>query len=67
MMRLKYFSKIDTLILKCVLCRFQLVPRTQEGQIFPPLMSVTYTDVPVTDINTQTVSVSTFTHLFVAH
>ncbi|MED6243296.1 hypothetical protein ATANTOWER_018030 [Ataeniobius toweri] len=36
--------------------RFQLVPRTQEGQIFPPLMTVTYTDVPITDINTQTVS-----------
>ncbi|XP_017280448.1 meckelin [Kryptolebias marmoratus] len=38
--------------------RFQLVPRTQEGQIYPPLMSVTYTDVPITDINTQTVSVT---------
>nr|XP_043874362.1 meckelin isoform X1 [Solea senegalensis] len=36
--------------------RFQLVPRTQEGQIFPPLMIVTYTDVLITDINTQTVS-----------
>ncbi|KAM4736601.1 meckelin [Anableps anableps] len=38
--------------------RFQLVPRTQEGQIFPPLMTVTYTDVPITDVNTQTVSVT---------
>ncbi|XP_038146935.1 meckelin isoform X1 [Cyprinodon tularosa] len=37
--------------------RFQLVPRTQEGQIFPPLMTVTYTDLLITDINTQTVSV----------
>ncbi|KAM6910050.1 meckelin [Xenentodon cancila] len=36
--------------------RFQLVPRTQEGQIFPPLMTVTYTDVLIKDINTQTVS-----------
>ncbi|XP_068425702.1 meckelin [Clinocottus analis] len=36
--------------------RFQLVPRTQEGQIFPPLLTVTYTDVAVTDINTQTVT-----------
>ncbi|XP_056261829.1 meckelin isoform X2 [Pseudoliparis swirei] len=35
---------------------FQLVPRTQEGQIFPPLMTVTYTDVAITDINTQTVT-----------
>ncbi|XP_037310280.2 meckelin [Pungitius pungitius] len=36
--------------------RFQLVPRTQEGQVYPPLMTVTYTDVAITDINTQTVS-----------
>ncbi|XP_044064572.1 meckelin isoform X4 [Siniperca chuatsi] len=36
--------------------RFQLVPRTQEGQVFPPLMTVTYSDVPITDINTQTLS-----------
>uniref|UniRef100_A0A7N8YD46 Transmembrane protein 67 n=1 Tax=Mastacembelus armatus TaxID=205130 RepID=A0A7N8YD46_9TELE len=35
-----------------------LVPRTREGQIFPPLMTVTYSDIPITDINTQTVSVS---------
>ncbi|KAM9851613.1 meckelin [Aulostomus maculatus] len=36
--------------------RFQLVPRTQEGQVYPPLMTVAYRDVPITDINTQTVS-----------
>ncbi|XP_018541690.1 meckelin [Lates calcarifer] len=36
--------------------RFQLVPRTQEGQVFPPLMTVTYTDVPITDVKSQTVS-----------
>ncbi|XP_068591688.1 meckelin [Cebidichthys violaceus] len=36
--------------------RFQLVPRTQEGQVFPPLMTVTYRDVAITDINTQTVT-----------
>ncbi|KAG7242035.1 hypothetical protein INR49_024080 [Caranx melampygus] len=36
--------------------RFQLVPRTQEGQVYPPLMTVTYKDVLITDINTQTVS-----------
>ncbi|XP_070822056.1 meckelin isoform X1 [Chaetodon trifascialis] len=36
--------------------RFQLVPRTREGQVYPPLMTVTYRDVPITDINTQTVS-----------
>uniref|UniRef100_A0A8C2WVP1 Transmembrane protein 67 n=1 Tax=Cyclopterus lumpus TaxID=8103 RepID=A0A8C2WVP1_CYCLU len=33
-----------------------LVPRTQEGQIFPPLMTVVYTDVAIRDINTQTVT-----------
>ncbi|XP_074509832.1 meckelin [Sebastes fasciatus] len=36
--------------------RFQVVPRTQEGQIFPPLMTVTYRDIPITDIKTQTVT-----------
>ncbi|XP_019126002.2 meckelin isoform X1 [Larimichthys crocea] len=36
--------------------RFQLVPRTQEGQVYPPLLTVTYSDVLITDINTQTVS-----------
>uniref|UniRef100_I3JFI6 Transmembrane protein 67 n=1 Tax=Oreochromis niloticus TaxID=8128 RepID=I3JFI6_ORENI len=36
--------------------RFQLVPRTQEGKVFPPLMTVTYTDVLITDLNTQTVT-----------
>nr|XP_019948293.1 PREDICTED: meckelin [Paralichthys olivaceus] len=36
--------------------RFQMVPRTQKGQVYPPLMIITYTDVPITDINTQTVS-----------
>ncbi|XP_028983915.1 meckelin [Betta splendens] len=36
--------------------RFLLVPRTREGQVFPPLIIVTYTDVPITDLNTQTVS-----------
>lgn len=47
--------------------RFQLVPRTQEGKIFPPLMSVTYRDVPITDISTQTVSVSwTHTHTHIS-
>ncbi|XP_054637503.1 meckelin-like isoform X1 [Dunckerocampus dactyliophorus] len=38
--------------------RFQLVPGTQEGQVFPPLLTVEYRDVPITDINTQTVSMS---------
>ncbi|XP_040900442.1 meckelin [Toxotes jaculatrix] len=36
--------------------RFQLVPRTQEGQVYPPLMVVTYTDVAITDSNTKNVS-----------
>ncbi|XP_028326363.1 meckelin isoform X2 [Gouania willdenowi] len=38
--------------------KFQLVPRTQEGQVFPPLIVVTYTDVPVTDNKVQTLSIS---------
>ncbi|KAF7669715.1 hypothetical protein LDENG_00147280 [Lucifuga dentata] len=38
--------------------RFQLVPRTQEGQVFPPLMTVSYRDVPITDISTQIMSTS---------
>ncbi|XP_055019788.1 meckelin [Boleophthalmus pectinirostris] len=38
--------------------KFQLVPRTQEGQVFPPLITVTYNDVPITDINTQKVTTS---------
>lgn len=38
--------------------RFQLVPRTQEGQIYPPLVSVSYTDVLIKEANSQTVSVS---------
>ncbi|CDQ91849.1 unnamed protein product [Oncorhynchus mykiss] len=37
---------------------FQLVPGTQKGQVFPPLLSVTYSDVLITAPNTQTVSVS---------
>uniref|UniRef100_A0A665WFX7 Transmembrane protein 67 n=1 Tax=Echeneis naucrates TaxID=173247 RepID=A0A665WFX7_ECHNA len=36
--------------------RFQLVPRTQEGQVYPPLMTVTYKDVLITDLKSQTVS-----------
>nr|XP_020462774.1 meckelin isoform X1 [Monopterus albus] len=36
--------------------RFLLVPRTQEGQVYPPLMTVTYSDILLTDIKTQTVS-----------
>ncbi|KAL0985354.1 hypothetical protein UPYG_G00155850 [Umbra pygmaea] len=37
---------------------FQLVPGTQKGQVFPPLLSVAYSDILITDPNTQTVSVS---------
>uniref|UniRef100_A0A4W5QT08 Transmembrane protein 67 n=1 Tax=Hucho hucho TaxID=62062 RepID=A0A4W5QT08_9TELE len=37
---------------------FQLVPGTQKGQVFPPLLSVTYSDVLITAPNTQTVSVN---------
>uniref|UniRef100_A0A3Q3E8H1 Transmembrane protein 67 n=1 Tax=Labrus bergylta TaxID=56723 RepID=A0A3Q3E8H1_9LABR len=38
--------------------RFQLVPRTLEGQVYPPLIIMTYRDVPITDIDTQTVSIT---------
>uniref|UniRef100_A0A3Q3W6K8 Uncharacterized protein n=1 Tax=Mola mola TaxID=94237 RepID=A0A3Q3W6K8_MOLML len=48
-------SSIKIVFDMCVI-RFQLVPRTQEGKVFPPLMTVTYRDVPITDVNTQTVS-----------
>uniref|UniRef100_A0A674DZ85 Transmembrane protein 67 n=1 Tax=Salmo trutta TaxID=8032 RepID=A0A674DZ85_SALTR len=41
---------------------FQLVPGTQKGQVFPPLLSVTYSDVVITAPNTQTVSVSNTSH-----
>uniref|UniRef100_A0A8C4ZIQ8 Transmembrane protein 67 n=1 Tax=Gadus morhua TaxID=8049 RepID=A0A8C4ZIQ8_GADMO len=33
--------------------RFQLVPGTQKGQAFPPLLSVSYKDVFLTDLATQ--------------
>lgn len=45
-------------LIKCVFVRFQLVPRTQEGKVFPPLMTVSYRDVPIADVNKQTVPVS---------
>ncbi|TRY84592.1 hypothetical protein DNTS_001329 [Danionella cerebrum] len=38
--------------------RFQLVPNTQKGQVYTPLMTVAYSDVLVTDPSTQSVSVS---------
>uniref|UniRef100_A0A8C7MKR2 Transmembrane protein 67 n=1 Tax=Oncorhynchus kisutch TaxID=8019 RepID=A0A8C7MKR2_ONCKI len=38
-------------------CQQDLVPGTQKGQVFPPLLSVTYSDVLITAPNTQTVSV----------
>ncbi|TSK20226.1 Meckelin [Bagarius yarrelli] len=38
--------------------RFQLVPNTQKGQVFPPLMTVSYSDIPITDPAKQTVAVS---------
>ncbi|KAM8826582.1 meckelin isoform 1-T1 [Synchiropus picturatus] len=37
---------------------FQLVPRTQAGQVFPPLLIVAYTDVPIINVDKQTVPVS---------
>uniref|UniRef100_A0A674NQ89 Transmembrane protein 67 n=1 Tax=Takifugu rubripes TaxID=31033 RepID=A0A674NQ89_TAKRU len=38
--------------------RNSLVPDSKEGTVFPPLMSITYSDIPITDVSTQTVSVS---------
>lgn len=52
-----HFVKCDVYLSKCVCFRFQLVPRTQEGQVFPPLLTVAYRDV-LMDNNTHTVSVS---------
>ncbi|XP_063055866.1 meckelin [Engraulis encrasicolus] len=37
---------------------FRLVPLTQRGQVYPPLITVSYTDVLVTDPLSQTISVS---------
>lgn len=37
---------------------FELVSDSKEGTVFPPLMTITYSDIPVTDVATQTVSVS---------
>uniref|UniRef100_A0AAZ3R2C3 Meckelin n=1 Tax=Oncorhynchus tshawytscha TaxID=74940 RepID=A0AAZ3R2C3_ONCTS len=45
-----------------ILGEFQLVPGTQKGQVFPPLLSVTYSDVLITAPNTQTVSVGNTSH-----
>ncbi|XP_061531244.1 meckelin-like [Phycodurus eques] len=36
--------------------KFQLVPRTRQGQVFPPLLTVEYRDILITDA--QTVSMS---------
>lgn len=38
-------------------CRFQLVPNTQKGQVYPPLMIVSYSDILITDLAKQTVAV----------
>ncbi|XP_030640525.1 meckelin [Chanos chanos] len=37
---------------------FQLVPNTQRGQVYPPLITVSYSDILITNPDTQTVSVS---------
>ncbi|KAF5904348.1 meckelin-like isoform X1, partial [Clarias magur] len=38
--------------------RFHLVPNTQKGQVYPPLMTVSYSDILITDPAKQTVAVS---------
>ncbi|KAM9805983.1 meckelin isoform 3-T3 [Syngnathus typhle] len=53
----KDFPKVIR-VANAVKIRFNLVPGTQQGQVFPPLMTVEYKDVLVADINTQTVSMS---------
>ncbi|XP_017308711.1 meckelin [Ictalurus punctatus] len=37
---------------------FQLVPNTQKGQVYPPLMTVSYSDILITDQAKQTVAIS---------
>lgn len=37
--------------------RFQLVPNTQKGQVYAPLMTVSYSDILITDPAKQTVAV----------
>ncbi|KAI7806628.1 meckelin [Triplophysa rosa] len=37
---------------------FKLVPNTQKGQVYPPLLTVDYSDILITDPSTQTVTVS---------
>lgn len=41
-----------------MLFRFELVSDSKEGTVFPPLMTITYSDIPITDVARQTVSVS---------
>ncbi|XP_056619132.1 meckelin isoform X2 [Triplophysa dalaica] len=37
---------------------FMLVPNTQKGQVYPPLLTVDFSDILITDPSTQTVTVS---------
>ncbi|XP_028836341.1 meckelin-like isoform X2 [Denticeps clupeoides] len=37
---------------------FQLMPNTQRGEVYPPLITMSYSDVPITNPLTQTVPVS---------
>ncbi|XP_064195930.1 meckelin isoform X1 [Anguilla rostrata] len=37
---------------------FMLVPNTQRGEVYPPLISVSYSDILISNVNEQTVSVS---------
>lgn len=55
-----FFSPFNVIVLTLtvLLFRFELVPDSKEGTVFPPLMTITYSDIPVTDVATQTVSVS---------
>ncbi|KPP60114.1 meckelin-like [Scleropages formosus] len=37
---------------------FQLVPNTMKGEVYPPLISISYSDILVSNIKTQTIPVS---------
>ncbi|XP_034030768.1 meckelin isoform X2 [Thalassophryne amazonica] len=58
--RVKSLSSVPKIIrvVSDIKIRFQLVPQTQSGHVFTPLLKVAYEDVLLTDSDTQTVSTS---------
>lgn len=55
-----FFCQFNVIVLTLtfLLFRFELVPDSKEGTVFPPLITITYSDIPIADVATQTVSVS---------